>query len=61
MIKLIRKFLGLCDHKWQTDQVIECTMQGLYYYTRVQCVCVSVCVKCGKWKTFKIKRKMENF
>jgi len=51
MIKLIRKFLGLCDHKWQTDQVLECTMQDLYCHTRVQ----SFCKECGKWKTFTIK------
>jgi hypothetical protein len=44
MIKLILKFLGLCDHKWQTAQAPE-------YFTRIQLFCK----KCGKWKTFTIK------
>jgi hypothetical protein len=51
MIKLILKFLGLCDHKWQTAKAIECTMENFYRYTRIQCFCK----ECGKWKTFTIK------
>ena len=56
MIKLIRKFLGLCDHKWElvkSTRMYDCSFdeKGFYYETRRQCVCR----KCGKWKTFRIK------
>ena len=56
MIKLIRIFLGLCNHEWElvrSTRMYDCSFdeKGFYYQTRKQCVCR----KCGKWKTFKIK------